>query len=140
MATKKSLGVTGPVAVLGALFATLSVRWLGLALVDVPPEFPPLDGPGPTVFFTVVSGLVAVGVFAAIRRFSRDPVRLFRRIAIGVLVLSFLPDLGLLGAGAAATFPGATPAGVGLLMLMHVAAAVVIVWALTAWNGAGKEG
>ena len=37
----------------------------------------------------------------------------------------------MLGDGAAGAFPGATPTGVGVLMLMHVVAAAVIVWFLT---------
>jgi len=45
--------------------------------------------------------------------------------------LAFLPDLWLLSDGAVGAFPGATPIAVGVLMLMHVAAAAVIVWFLT---------
>lgn len=114
-----------------ALVGALAVRTLGLAVLDIPPEFPPLAGAGPTVFFTVASGVVAVLVFGALRRTSENYVRLFRWIAVGVLLLSFVPDLWLLSGGAAEAFPGATPAGVGLLMAMHVAAACGIVWPLT---------
>ena len=53
-------------------------------------------------------------------------------ISVVVLVLSFAPDLWLLSDGAAEVFPGGTVPGVALLMLMHVAAAAVIVWFLTA--------
>jgi uncharacterized membrane protein len=118
--------------------ATLAVRLVGLALLDVPPEFPPLDGPGPTIFFTVVCGVVAVAVYALIRRTSESPDTLYRRIALAVLLLSFLPDLWLLSDGAAQASAGATPAGVGILMAMHVAAAAAIVWALTTWGRANS--
>jgi hypothetical protein len=131
MAQRDHLLVAGFKAVGGALVATLVVRWLSLAVVEVPPEFPPLLGAGPTIIFTTVSGIIAVGVYGLVRRFAARPVRVFRRIAAVVLVLSFLPDLGMLTEGAAATFPGATPAGVAILMAMHVAAAAVIVWVLT---------
>jgi hypothetical protein len=131
MSSGKSLWASALVAVGGALGATLAVRAIGLALLEIPPEFGPLDGPGPTIFFTGVSGVVAVGVYALVRRTSARPDPLFRWIALVVLVLSFLPDLWLLSDGAAEAFPGATPAGIGILMAMHVAAAAVIVWALT---------
>jgi hypothetical protein len=54
-----------------------------------------------------------------------------------VLLLSFLPDLWLLSDAAAEAFPGATGSGVAVLMLMHVAAAGVIVWALTGRRSEG---
>jgi hypothetical protein len=122
-------------ALIGATLATLAVRWVGLAVFDIPPEFPPLDGPGPTIFFTVVCTTVAIGVYAMMRRWAQRPESLFRRVAVVVLVLSFVPDLLLLTDGAAAAVPGATPAGVGVLMVMHVVAAAVIVWSLTARRG-----
>ncbi len=122
-------------ALVGATLGTLAVRWVGLAVFDIPPEFPPLDGPGPTIFFTVVLTLGAIGVYVMVRRWADRPESLFRRIAIVVLLLSFLPDIAMLTDGAATTFPGATPAGVGVLMLMHVKAAAVIVWSLTARRG-----
>ena len=119
-------------ALIGATLATLAVRWVGIAVFAIPPEFPPLDGPGPTIFFTVVLTLGAIGVYATMRRWAERPESLFRRVAVAVLALSFVPDLLMLTDGAAETFPGATPAGVGVLMVMHVAAAVVIVWSLAA--------
>jgi len=131
MAQRDHLFVAALKAVGGALVATLAVRWLSLAVLAIPPEFPPLNGAGPTIFFTTVGGVVAVGVYGLVRRFSSRPVPLFRKIAGVVLVFSFLPDLGLLSEGAAEAFPGATPAGVSVLMLQHVVAAAVIVWALT---------
>ncbi len=124
--------VGGLKAVVGSVLATLAVRSVALATLDIPAEFPPLAGPGPTVFLTTVSALVAIGVFEGVRRSANRPKRVFRRIAAGVLLVSFVPDLSLLSDGATAAFPGATPAGVATLMLMHVVAALVIVWSLTA--------
>ena len=128
---RKNVWLAAVVAIVGALVATLGIRLLALAVLDVPPEFPPLAGPGPTIFFTVVAGLAAVSVYALLRRMARRPDTLFRRIALVVLVASFLPDLWLLTEGAQEAFPGATWAGVGILIAMHVGAAVAIVWALT---------
>ena len=134
----KSLWLAVAVAIGGALVATLAIRVVALAVLDVPPEFPPLAGAGPTIFFTAAAGLAAVCVYTVLRRMSKRPDALFRRIALVVLVLSFLPDLWLLTEGAREAFPGATWAGVGILMAMHVGAAAAIVWALT--GGAPRQG
>jgi hypothetical protein len=139
VARNESLWKSGALAVGGALIATSVLRAVGVAVVDVPPEFPPLDGPGPAIFFTTVLGGAAVAVYAAVRRLSERPDRLFRGIAAVALLLSFLPDLWLLSEGGGQVFPGGTPGGVGILMTMHVAAAVVIVWTLTGRRGTDEE-
>ena len=59
------------------------------------------------------------------------PVEDSQKPCVGVLLLLSLPDVWLLSDGAAGAFPGATLTGVGVLTLMHVAAAAVIVWFLT---------
>ena len=125
-----SLRKAGLKALVAALAATLVVRSLALAALAIPPEFPPLAGPVPTIVFTVAGAVGATAVLAAIRRRSERPARLFRRVALLTLLASFVPDLWLLTDAAAAAFPGATPAGVGTLMVMHLAAAAAIVWAL----------
>ena len=122
---------TGLKTLVTALVATLTVRWVGVSVLDIPLEFPPLAQAGPTVFFTTVGALAAIAVFAVVRRRSRAPARLFRGIAAAVLLLSFIPDLWLLSEGAGAIFPGGSVPGVGLLMFMHVVAATVIVGFLT---------
>jgi len=123
--------VAGLKALVGSIVATSVVRWAAVATLDIPAEFPPLAGAGPTIFFTTVGALGAIAVYAVLRRRSDRPEYLFRWIALGVLLLSLPPDLTLLSDGAAASFPGATPMAVGVLMLMHVVAAAVIVWFLT---------
>ena len=133
---RKSLWVSGLQAVGGALVATLAVRWVAVAVLDIPPEFQPLDGPGPVIFFTTVASVVAVGVYAVVRRLALRPNFAFRIIAGVVLVLSIMPDLWLLTEGAEEAFPGATPSAVGVLILLHVVAAIAVVWALT---GEGDE-
>jgi hypothetical protein len=138
MAQRGNLWVSGLKAVVGALVGTLAVWGVARALFEIPAEFAPLNGPGPTIFFTLVSGIGAVGVFGLVSRFASRPAPLFRGIAGVVLLLSFAPDLWLLSDGAAEAFPGATSVGVGVLMVMHVAAAAVIVWALTSGSAAQK--
>jgi len=128
---RKRLRWTGLTGLVGAIIATLSVRSVALATLDIPPEFLPLAGPGPTIFFTVDAAIGAVVVYGLVRRYTERPERLFRWIALAVLMLSFVPDLWLLSDSGVDAFAGATPAGVGVLMLMHVVAAAVIVWSLT---------
>ena len=137
MSRKDRLWVAGLRALVASIIATLAVRQAALATLDIPTEFPPLAEPGPTVFFTAVGVFGATAVFAVVRRRSDRPEVLFRWIALGVLLLSSVPDLWLLGEGATSAFPGATPAAVGVLMLMHVVAAAVIVWFLTVRGRAG---
>ncbi len=133
---RKGLWVSGLTAVGSALAATLIVRWLAVATLDIPPEFLPLDGPGPVIFFTTVASAAAVGVYAIVRRVALRPNLVFRIIAGVVLVLSVMPDLWLLTEGAEEAFPGATPAAVGVLIVLHVVAAIAVVWSLT---GGGEE-
>lgn len=94
--------------------------------LGIAPEFRALTYP-PVVFLSVVGALGATVTFALVeRRTSGDPVRTFTRLATVVLVLSFVPDVGLLVADAAATVTG-----VVVLMVMHVVVATVSVALLT---------
>lgn len=136
---RETLWVSGLKAVVGALVATLVVRWVAVAALAIPPDFLPLDGPGPVAFFTTVASLGAVGVYAVVRRVALRPVFAFRVIAGVVLALSIMPDLWLLTDGAEDVFPGATPTAVVVLITLHVVAAVVIVWALTGAAATASE-
>lgn len=117
----------GPLAIAAAVVANVLVRTVAVALFDVSPEFPPL-ALEPTVVFTVVGVLGAVLVFALVVRFARRPVRLFRRIALVVLLLSFVPNVLLL---VPSSVPGATVPAVVTLMFEHVVAWAVSVGILT---------
>jgi Family of unknown function (DUF6069) len=117
----------GPLAIVAAVVANQIIRILAVSLFNISPEFPPLQ-PGPPLMFTVMGVLGAVIVFAIVGRLSRRPIRLFRTIALIVLVLTFLPDIGLLMTGA---MPGTTPVAVGTLATMHVVAWAITIWMLT---------
>lgn len=81
----------------------------------------------PPVLFLTVAGVVGATVlYALLLRRSETPKRTFIRVAVAVLVLSFLPDLVLL-----ALDPAATVGGVVVLMLMHVVVAAASVGVLT---------
>lgn len=71
---------------------------------------------------SVVGAFGAAIVFAVIGVFSRRPVRLFRTVALVVLVLSFATPL---------TVPGAPIAMILSMEIMHVVAWAVIVGLLT---------
>lgn len=85
-------------------------------MLDLSPAFVALTW-NALVVFTAVLVTVGVLVFAVVARLAADPVRMYRRIALGALVASMIPDLFLPGAGPGATWPAAL-----VLMVMHVAA------------------
>lgn len=124
----RTVAVRGIVATVVAAVCNVALVPVARAL-DVAPGFEPI-AILPVVLLTVMSGLAATFVFAAVKRLSRAPTRTFTRLAAAVLVLSMVPDLILLQAD-----PAATVAGVLLLMFMHVVAAVVLVGILTRWLG-----
>ena len=106
----------GPLAVAAAIVAVLAVRVMAFATLDLSPEFPPLTWTG-LIVFTAVLVSAAVLVFAAVGRWAVKPVRIYRRLAFGALLVSMIPDLLLPGSGPGATWPAAM-----VLMVTHVAA------------------
>jgi hypothetical protein len=121
---------TGPLVRRGALAAVLAsvtnaVLVLAATAVGVAPGFRPLAIP-PVLLLTVLGVAGATAVYWLLCRRASNPDRTFVRVAAVVLVLSFLPDIGLLSAD-----PAATVAGVVVLMAMHVVAAAASVAVLT---------
>jgi hypothetical protein len=117
----------GPLAIVASVIANQIVHFLALSLFNISPDFPPLQF-GPPIMFTIIGVLGAVIVYAIVGRLSHRPIRLFRVIALIVLVLSFIPDIGLLTSG---MLPGTTPVAVASLSVMHIAAWAISVWMLT---------
>ena len=111
-------GILGAIvaAALNALVVIVATRVLG---IDAEGDFPPLQGLGPVVMFTLFFLLLATLVYWLIARRADDPLSAFRAIAIAVLPLSFLPDLLMIPP------PGGVPEAL-TLMLTHVIAAAVI--------------
>ncbi|WP_436908613.1 DUF6069 family protein [Halosimplex marinum] len=99
--------------------------------VGVAPGFRALTYP-PVVFLSVLGAVGAAGVYALLRNRVEEPAATFRKLALGVLVVSFVPDLALLVAD-----PAATAAGVVVLMVMHVVVAAIAVELLVSWRGEG---
>lgn len=121
------LARVGAVAVAGAVVVNVLIRTVAVSVFGIGEGFLPL-GVEPTIFFTVVGMLGAVVVFGLILRFSRRPARLFRRVALVVLLVSLVPNVMLLFSS---SIPGMTVAGVVTLMVEHVASWAVAVGVLT---------
>ncbi len=109
-------------AVLAAVASALVlVIWSSLfgAVVVPPDEVLTL---GPVVAASAIGAGGAAVVLGVIDRFSRRPIRVFRVIALVVLLLSLVPI----------PLQGIAGLSAGALILMHVVAAAVVVGVLTA--------
>ena len=56
----------------------------------------PIFGLAPVALFTAVFGLIGVALFALLNRRMENPARVFRWVAVGALVLSFVPNIALI--------------------------------------------
>ena len=100
----------------------LAIEAFARRAFDVPLEFAPFQGTvGP---YTAGGVILAGAAFAVLRRVVRDADRLYIRVAIVALVLSWIPDVALV----VLRDPGATVPAVGSLMVMHALTAVIVVW------------
>ena len=113
--------------IVAALIATpldLAIEAAARQAFAVSPEFEPFQG---TVAPYTVGGIVlAAVVYAVVRRFARDPAKVYLRLSVAALVLSWIPDVALL----VIHDPGATVPAVGSLMVMHTLSAIIVVVAL----------
>lgn len=118
-------------AVTTATIANVLLARLSAIVLGLPADFLPLQ-PGPTGFFTVIGVTGAALALALISRLTSSPRRVFRNVALVVLLLSVIPDLLLLRTS---PFAGTTPAGIWTLILLHVVACGV---SLVVLNGRGS--
>ena len=118
--------VVGLGTVVAAVLANVLVYVVGSAVVGYDPEFLPLANVSAPIVFTLIPAIVAVLLYAALRRFTRHPARVFAIIAAVVFVVTLIPDFTYIP-----TVPGATGGQTAILVLMHVVAAAVIVGLLT---------
>ena len=126
---KNKIGLAALTAVLAANAANLLVWAVLKAVIGFDGQFQPLQA-GPIAIFTTL-GVAAAGlVYALTVRFAMRPIPTYRRIALAALVLSIIPNLGLMFNPAAAPFPGGSALNFGLLILFHVVAAVAAVQVL----------
>ncbi len=115
----------GSVAALLAAAAVLAVQWIALAIWPEAALFKPLDSYARSALFTIVPALGATALFAWLAARRPNPVGAFVRIAIVVLLLSFIPDYLL-------PVPDRTFLASSIAAFMHVVAAAVIVGVLVA--------
>jgi hypothetical protein len=122
--TRSVLARRGLLAVALSIVANALVLTLVLASGVVTP-FAPLSYP-PVLFLSTVGAIGATLVYGYLTMRSATPDQTFLRVTVAVLLLSFLPDIGLLFGDPQATIPG-----VVVLMVMHVVVASVCVGTLT---------
>jgi hypothetical protein len=115
---------------LGTVVAAVAANTLGYvigsAFVAYDPRFLPLANVSGEMVMTVFPAIVGVLLYAALRRFTHHPARIFTIVSAIVLVVSFIPVFTYIP-----TVPGATDAQTAILVIMHVIAAGVIVRLLT---------
>jgi hypothetical protein len=113
------LVVVGAVLVLAATAADVILAMVLRNALGVPAGFSPLTAPA-VATMTVAGMIGATVVFGWMARVRPDPRAAFVRIALGALILSWLPDLGIWVTG---VFPHTTGSGIVSLMALHPLAA-----------------
>lgn len=117
-----TIGVAAAVAAVVAVLLVMAIMlaiWPDLAL------FRPLDSYSRAAVFTAVPALIATAVFAWLAANREDPVASFKKLALIVLLLSFIPDYIL-------PVPNRTLITSSATAFLHVVAAAVIVFVLIA--------
>ena len=132
MNTKKSLIVTTLIGGVLTVIANYILLMVGTPFTGVPETFMTLNAV-PVIAWSVFGTIGAGITFMLARKFSQSPNKTFTTIASVVLILSFIPDVLIHGMGTG-PFAGATWSAVVLLMLMHVAAAAILVYTLTKYT------
>lgn len=111
-----------------ALGIALAVNWLLLAgsLTTTAIDSYEHLAVGPVTMLTTIGVLGAIFVYAVLVRFTDNPDRLFTRIALVLLVLSFFPNINII-----LSDDTAPTNAVIVLMVMHVPPAVASIGGLT---------
>jgi hypothetical protein len=114
------LSLAATLTVLASVTSVLVIRALAVAILHPGADFAPLQV-FPPIFDTVIGASGAVFVFRQICEYSSEPIRTYRRVAAGVLLVSFVPDIAF----AVKHVLGANWPEASALMSMHLA-----VWAI----------
>jgi hypothetical protein len=125
--------LAGVIAIVASVIANLIVRWLGLLVVESPPDFQPLASVAPTIIFTTLFLVIATAIFALINRFAGNPLRTFTVVAIVALLLGLVPDIMLLVNPEAIGMGTPSLGAVLILILMHFVAFYITMWVFTRW-------
>ena len=120
------------IALVVAIPLDLAIEAFARQAFAVSPAFEPFQG---TVAPYTAGGVILAGAaFAVLQRVVRDAVRMYVRLAIVALVLSWVPDVALLFIQE----PGATVPAVASLMVMHAVAAAIVVTLLVRIAGPAR--
>lgn len=130
-ATTGKILLAGLAAIVAAIVANLILRAILTPLLGLSPTLLPFQIPS-IIFFTLLGTGLGLLVFLLIYRLSSNPIRTFTIVAIVALIISILPNLGLMANPSAAPFPGGTPGDFAVLIVYHIVAAIVFVGVLTA--------
>src|SRR3990172_4751951 len=128
--------VIGLASTLTALAVTLLARLITGLFVPLHPQFPPFSY-GSIAFFTTLSCLIGVGIYALVNRLARNPLRTFNIVAVIGFFITLLPDLACMANPAGFPFPGGSVANFAILIFFHIIAAVAFLWML---NSMVKQG
>ncbi len=129
--TQDSLLRRGAIALFGSVIANLVVWAILETVLDIPADFMPLDA-FPIALFTALGAIAATIVYWIVRRISATPDHTFTIIAIVVLVLSIVPNVIMAVTPEGSPFPfPVTATGMLALIIFHIVAALVDIWALT---------
>jgi F0F1-type ATP synthase assembly protein I len=125
-ATASNIMLAGAVSMAAAVAANLVVRAFLFVLLDLPGDFPPLMALSVIIFTLIGTGL-GVLAYALVNKYSKNPTRTYLLIAAVALILSILPNFGLMANPAAAPFPGGSALAFGVLIIFHIVAALVFI-------------
>lgn len=118
------------VALLGSAGVNELLRSALWGLLAVPETFLPFTRPA-VLLWTTVGVTGAAVAFVLVARWSREPVRSYRRLAALALLLSWVPDALLPGSP---RFPEATWQLAAGLALLHVPPALLSVLLFPKWG------
>jgi hypothetical protein len=125
------------ITIVASIVANLIVRWVGMLILPVDPSFMPLATWQPTVIFTTMFLVLATIVFLVINAFTANPPRVFNIVAFVALLLSLVPDFMLLINPTAMPMGTPTFGAVLILVVQHIVAYLITVWAFTKWAQQG---
>lgn len=136
--TTTSILGAGLASMAAAVIANQIVRVILFAVLDLPREFPPLQT-GSIMIFTLIGTGLGVLVYMLVIKRSANPTRTYLVIATIALILSILPNLGLMANPSAAPFPGGSALAFRVLVIFHFVAALVFIPLLLRLSWLGIE-
>lgn len=118
----------GPLTIVSAIIANLVVRTIAVAFFGVSETFQYFQATD-LIGSTIIYLLLALSAFVLVSRFSRQPMRFYRVLALVALLLSlFIPAMALNGL---LPIPGMNTHIFWTMIVMHIVSAAIVVGLLT---------